>query len=268
MKCRSLMCLGLSPLGSILVLSLVLFNGCTTEYNLATGKQETLLFGTEKEIGLGDALARQMEAHFKINTEVDVNERADRILRRLIEVGDRKELVYMIKIIDDDTVNAVSLPGGYLYVFKGLMDKVKDDDQLAGVIAHELGHVTAKHAMKRLQSQYGYMMLQALAISSGSSDMAMGAGAIYTSLFFAYSQRDEFEADALAVKYTKKAGYEPSSTIEVLKLLQKIAAKEPLRPISYFRTHPYLNERIASLNKAIYGKIGFEDYLNLTGDEN
>jgi predicted Zn-dependent protease len=240
--------------------------GCTTEYNLATRQEETLMLGTEKEISLGDAIARQVENNFEINSDIDVNERTEGILLRLKEVCDRKELVYTVKVIEDEMINAVSLPGGYIYVFKGLLDKIKDDNQLAGVIAHEMGHITAKHAVKRLQSSYGYMALQALAISSGSSDLAQGTAAIYTTMFYAFSQKDEFQADQLAVKYTQKAGYNPSAMIDVLKLLQEQERKVPYRPVSYFRTHPYINERIASLNKEINGQLGFKDYLNLTGE--
>lgn len=246
-----------------LFLWVCLLGGCTTEYNLATGKQETLLYGTEKEIKIGDAIVQQMEANYKFNIDFDVNERVQKILDRIVEVCDRKELVYTIKVIEEDKVNAVSLPGGYLYVFKGLLDQVKNDDQLAGVIAHEVGHITAKHAMKRLQAAYGYTLLQILAVSSGDREAASGTSAILTSIFFAHSREDEFEADKLAVKYTKKAGYDPSEMIIVLKILQEEDKKGPRKPISYFRTHPFIPERIAVVGREISGQIEFRDYLNL-----
>ncbi|HQO57191.1 MAG TPA: M48 family metallopeptidase [Candidatus Omnitrophota bacterium] len=241
--------------------------GCASEYNLATGREERLLYGTEKEVSIGDAVARQVEQNYPISREVDLNQRMETILDRLVPVVDRKDLVYTIRVIDEDTVNAVSLPGGYVYVFRGLIDKAKTDDQLAGVVAHELGHITARHGIKRMQTLYGYTLLQGLAIASQDADAVVGVNAIYTSVFLAYSRQDEFEADRLAVKYMKKAGYDPEEMIKVLEILKKEEERAPARPVSYFRTHPYLAERMGVVHQAITGELRFKDYLNLTGSE-
>jgi len=251
----------------ILSLPLLIFlTGCATEYNLATGQQETLMYGTEKEVKIGDAVARQVESQFDVVGDVAINQRVEAIMDRISAVADRRDLVYTIRVLDDDAINAVSLPGGYVYLFKGLVDKVKSDDELAGVIAHEVGHITAKHALKRLQASYGFLLLQVAAMESGSSDAVYGVNVLYTTVFLAYSRQDEYEADRLAVKYTQKAGYDPAAMRNVLELLKEENAKH-LRPISYFRTHPYMNERIAALNKEIQGHMKFRDYLNLTGNE-
>ncbi len=255
---------GISVLSLFLMISMA---GCTTEYNLATGREETLLYGTEKEIGIGDAVASQVEANFEFNHDVDVNERVQRILDRLVKVCDRKELVYTIRIIKEDKLNAVSLPGGYIYVFQGLVDRTDNDDQLAGVIAHEIGHITAKHAMKRLQNSYGYTLLQVLAVSSGNAQVAQGVNTVFTTIFLAHSRADEFQSDKLAVKYTKKAGYDPKGMIEVLRKMREEHQKGPRRRGSYLRTHPYLTERMAMINKEITGRLEFRDYLNITYDE-
>ena len=110
------------------------------------------------------------------------------------------------------------------------------------------------------------MLLQIAAMESGSPDVAQGVNALYLTAFLAYSRQDELEADRLAVKYTEKAGYDPRAMLKVLDLLKKENAKQ-LKPISYFRTPPYLNERISALNKEIQGQMNFRDYLNLTGNE-
>ena len=245
----------------------LLAGGCASEYNLATGREERLLYGTEKEISIGDAVARQVERNYKINQDMDLNRRMEVILSRLVPVVDRKDLVYTIRVIDDDKVNAVSLPGGYIYVFKGLIDKAENDDQIAGVIAHELGHITARHGIKRMQSAYGYALLQGLAIASQDADAVVGVNAVYTSIFFAYSRRDEFESDRLAVRYMKKAGYDPEEMIKTLEILKKEEERAPLQPVNYFRTHPYLAERMGIVHQAITGELRFKDYLNLTGND-
>lgn len=258
----------LKKVGVSILSCFLLFNilGCTTEYNLATQQEETLLYGTEKEIKIGEAVSRQIEEQYKIVTDVDVNERVEQILDRIVAICDRKDLVYFIKVIDEDIMNAVSLPGGYIYVFKGLIDHVETDDELAGVIAHEVGHITAKHSIKRMQASYGALLAQILS-TQANGNIAGGVGFALTSLFLEHSQQDEFQADRLSVKYLKKAGYNPEGIGGFLAKLQEEQEKAPVQPYSYWRTHPHLPQRIAVVNQEVSGKIEFKDYLNLLGNE-
>ena len=249
----------------ILLLFCCALAGCTTEYNLATKQEETLIYGTDKEVSIGEAMAAKMEGQYDIVTDVDLNERARKALDRIVAVCDRKDIVYFIKVIDKDLMNAVSLPGGYVYVFKGLMEKLDSDDEVAGVIAHEVAHINARHAVKRIQSAYGALILQGLATQS-SAQVAQGVNFALISLFSAYSQQDEFEADRLGVKYMKLAGYDPHAMTTVLEKLKKEEDKEPNREYSYWRTHPFIPQRIAAVNQAITGKMDFKDYLNLMED--
>jgi len=260
--CTMLKKMGVNVLS--LVLMAVILTGCSTEYNLATQQQETLMYTSEREVALGDSVAQAVEKKYEVVEEVDENERVKKILDRIVEVCDRKDILYFIHVLDDDMMNAVSLPGGYIYVFKGLMDKVDSDDQLAGVIAHEIGHITARHGVKKIQSAYGAIALQVLSTEAGG-DVAAGVNVALNTLFSEYSQEDEFEADRLAVKYMKKAGYNPEGMVEFLKKLQG-EQKKDIRPYIYWKTHPNLSKRIAVVNKEIKGSMGFRDYLNLIGE--
>jgi septum formation protein len=244
------------------------FFGCvTTEYNMATEQQETLLFGTEKEIAMGSALTQYIDKENEINTDIDVNERVSQIAKRLQEVCDRKELLYSVQVINKDEVNAFALPGGYIYVYKGLLDKVDNDDQLAGVIAHEFGHITAKHAMKRLQASYAYTILQVLSATTGNAQMIPGIDLAFASILTGYAREDEFQADRLSVKYMEKAGYNPQEMVKFLEKLQAINAKEPIRRYSYWRTHPFTSQRTAAVRQEITGEITFRDYIRLTEEK-
>lgn len=243
------------------------FTGCATEYNLATRQEESLLYGTEREKNIGAAVAQAIDKELPISSEIDANERVERILDRIVAVCDRQELVYTIKIIDEDKLNAISLPGGYIYIYKGLIDKVKTDDELASVIAHEVGHITAKHSMKRMQSVYSDLLLQVAAVTATNGNFASGVNVALSSIFFAHAREAEFEADSLGIKYMKKAGYNPEATVSMLQLLKKEQDKEPSRPYSYWRTHPFLTQRIASAGKVTDERLGFRHYLNLTGEE-
>ncbi len=248
-----------------LLFSIFCFSGCTTEYNLATKQQETLLYGTEKEVAIGEAVAAKMEEEYDIVADVDVNERVQKILDRIVAVCDRKDIVYFIKVVDKDIINAVSLPGGYIYIFKEVVEKADNDDQLASVIAHEVGHITARHSVKRIQNIYGALILQGLA-SQSSARVAQGVNLALTSLFMEYSQQDEFESDRLAVKYLRKAGYNPEEMANFLEILKKEEEKEPIRQYSYWRTHPFISQRISVVNQEVTGKLEFRDYLNLMGE--
>lgn len=263
------LCGMLKKVGVSTFLTMIIFvlGGCVSEYNLATQKEETLIYGTEKEIQIGDSLARQFEKEFEVDTDVDINERVKRIGQRLFDVCDRKDLVYTIKVIKDDKVNAVSLPGGYIYVNRGLVDNVDNDDQLACVIGHEAGHITAKHSIKKIQNMYGYAFLKILSIQAADSNISQGVDVAFVSLLTQYSQADEFLADRLGIKYAKKAGYDSAQMAVFLKKLAKIQQKEPPKQFSYWRTHPYVPQRIAAVNQVISGKLEFKDYLNLTGEE-
>lgn len=244
------------------------FSGCArTEYNLATHRQETYFISTDREIAIGESIARYVEQKFELSTDFDLNERIFQIAQRLAAVSDRRELVYTVRIINKDEVNAFALPGGFIYVFKGLIDAAESDDEIAGVIAHEMGHVTAKHAIKRMQAQYGYNLAMILAAASQSGHMAQGVNLAYASIITGHSRQDEFEADRLAVRYMERAGYDPYAVTSFLEKLYEVNAKKPMRDFSYWRTHPYVSQRIANVQKEITGEMTFRDYIRLTEEK-
>ena len=190
------------------------------------------MYGDDKEASIGASVALQVEKEMKFVQDVDVNERAEKILKEIIAVCDRQDLVYTIHVIDEDTKNAFSLPGGYVYIYKGLLDLMdkNKDDQLASVIAHEVSHIVAKHAMKRLQGAYGAMVLEGLAIASGNTAVAAGIDLTASSLLLKNSREDEFEADHLGIKYMRLVGYDPAQMKIMLSKLVEAQAKEPPRP--------------------------------------
>ncbi|MGE0268033.1 MAG: Maf family nucleotide pyrophosphatase [Candidatus Omnitrophota bacterium] len=250
---------GISLLGLLMMFSVT---GCSTEYNVATQQQEYYIFSTDKEIKVGEGIAQQFNKKFKMLEGIDENARVEAILEKIVAVCDRQDIVYFIKIIDEEDINATALPGGYIYIFKGVLEHAKNDDQLAGVIAHEIGHITAKHGLKRLQASYGALLLQLASIES-RSNIGPGVNLALTSLFYEYSQNDELEADKLAVKYMEKAGYDPKEMMDFLETLRKEDDKKPLRRFSYFRTHPHIPERIANINQIVNGEMQFRDYIRL-----
>lgn len=255
-------------------LAVLVTSGCgglMSNYNTATQSQERTIYSTDQEQEIGASVARAIEKEYRIVDDPLMNARVDQIINRIEAVCDRQDLVYVGKIIEskkefaDPMINAVSLPGGYIYVFKGLMDYIKDDDLLASVIAHEAAHVAARHSIKRLQASYTNLaaLLAAMAVDGR---LAGGVNAATTAMFFDYSQKDELEADALGLKYMTAAGYDPKAMVSMLEKLGEYDRKQPIRPKSYGRTHPYVHQRIAVVNQIVSGELTFRDWVRSTGE--
>ena len=243
--------------------------GCATSYNPATERQETLLIDTEQETRIGESVAKKVEEEMTIVRDPALLERLDRISHRLVEVADRKNLMYRFSIVEDKEPNAFALPGGPVYVTTGLMEMVKSDDELASVLGHEIGHLTAKHTVKRIQGALGGQLLQLLAVTAGAPDARTRAGMdlAFASIMTAYSQADELEADRLGTRYLKRAGYQPLAGIDFLTRLRNYTNKQPPRRFSYFRTHPFFGDRIRVVRGEATGQIQFDDYINLSGEQ-
>jgi predicted Zn-dependent protease len=242
----------------------LLLSGCTTEYNVATKQEEIFYISTDKEVQMGQAIVKQVEKEYKLAQDPLMQKRVEDIGKKLVAVSDRKEIDYYFKVLDDEEINAVSLPGGIIYVNKGLVDKVANDDELAGVLAHEVGHIVARHSIKKLQALQTYSILRILvgAASSGSG-VGNAADIAFTEIMLGYGREDELLADQLAARYTKLAGYNPRAMIDFLEKLQDINRRRPLRPKSYFKTHPYVPDRIRVVKQELGEKIGFSDYINI-----
>jgi predicted Zn-dependent protease len=255
---------------SLSVLSFIFItNYAYPEYNLATGREENLFISKEKEINMGRSIAEQVEEKFDLDENYLNQEKVAEIGKRIADVSDRKELIFTFKVLDkDDVENAFALPGGYIYIFKALLEKL-DDDELAAIIAHEVGHVCARHGIKRLQSSLGYQIMQILVIRGAKDSYTRRkAGEAFGQLMLANSREHEFEADALAVKYLKKAGYNPEGMLNALDKLLQWQMERKTGPKRYWFTHPYLSARKAHVNKEITGQITFEDYMNIVDEEN
>lgn len=242
----------------------LLLCGCSTEYNIATGKEETFYYTTDKEVQMGEAIAQQVEKEYKLIEDPLIQKRLEDIGQRIVSVCDRKDITYHFKALDDDEINAVSLPGGYVYVNKGLIDKLANDDELAGVLAHEVSHIVARHSIKKLQAMMGYSLLRALiAVAPEGGLIGNAADIAFTELMLGYSREDELLADQLAARYEKLAGYDPRAMITFLEKLQDINRRKPLRPKTYFKTHPYVPDRIRIIKQELGEKISFTDYINI-----
>ena len=251
----------------LLALSIMaMTGGCATrEYNTATGKEDIIFVNTQKEVNIGKSIAQSIEKSKEIKLDPDplMTEHVREVGQKIASVSDRKEVRYTFRVIDKDDVNAFALPGGYVFVFKGLVDKVSRDDELAAVIAHEIAHVVARHSIKRLQGSVGYDILRILmAVTGAGSGDAGRIDAAFGQLIMSYSREDEALADKLAIKYLKEAGYDPWAVVSLLKKLQEADRTAPIRPYTSYRSHPYVADRIRMVKQELSGEVDFNDYMN------
>lgn len=227
--------------------------GCATTYNPATGQEEFIFITTPVEVSLGNMLASRISGQFKISKDGQNINRLTKIGEKVALVSDRRDLRYRFTVIEDESLNAFTTPGGYIYVNSGLIEKTTDNE-LACVIGHEVGHVAARHIAKKLQAQIGYDILMNIATRKGGlADLQKAASLSYNLIMLGYSREDELLSDRLGVKYAYKAGYDPYAMTTFLKKLKE-ANNEELGFI-FLRSHPYISQRIKMTKRQIPGII-------------
>ena len=254
----------------IVAIGLVLSGCVTEEYNTATGEQDVMFVSTDKEIDMGRRIAESIERNPDIKLDPDplMTARVEDIGKRIAAVSDRKEVNYTFAVVDMDEVNAFALPGGYIFIFRGLVEKVDTDDELASVIAHEMAHIVARHSVKRLQGGVGYSILRILMVVTGAGTQdARRIDSAFGQLVMAYSREDEALADRIAIKYLKEAGFDPMAMLSFLKKLQQVHRDEPIKPYSSYRSHPHIADRIRMVKQELTGEVDFTDYMNRPVDE-
>ena len=238
--------------------------GCATEYNIATQEEEWIFYSTDKEVNIGRSIARAVEKEYELVSDPLVQKRVQDIGRQIVAVCDRKDIDYNFKVIDDEEINAFALPGGYIYVYNGLVEKVANDDELACILAHEVGHVVARHSVKKLQALMGYTFLRALvAQAPDGGKVVQGADLAFIEIMSGYSREDELLADQLGARYAKRAGYNPEGMITFLEKLQEINRRKPIRRRSYTKTHPYVPDRKRVVKQELGKPLTFDDYINI-----
>jgi len=248
----------------LFLFTVLFFSGCSSEYNLVTKQEEKYYYSTDKEVAMGKAVNRQVEKEMKFSGDPLQKDRVEKIGKKIAAVSDRKEIDYYFEVIDDESINAVSLPGGYVYIFTGLLDKVSNDDELAGVIAHEVGHIVARHSIKKLQAMQSYSILRLLvAVAPQTGDVGAAADVAFTQFLLGYGREDELLADQLGARYAKLAGYDPRGMITFLNKLQDINRRMPPMQYSYWKTHPYVPDRIRVVKEELGQPLTFSDYINI-----
>jgi predicted Zn-dependent protease len=249
----------------LLVGLLCLGAGCAV--NPLTGEEEFMLMSVDEDFKLGRTIAPEIEKELYGTIPDDTLQRyIDRIGQRLARVSHHPEWEYHFTAVESDMVNALALPGGYIYITRGLLDKLDSEAQLAAILGHELGHVVARDTAVALSRQQGMNLAMAgvIAASDASGDVIQAAAITSQILMLSYSRKDEYEADMAGLRYMVSAGYHPQGMIEVMTILQE---SEKVRPIEFFSTHPLPENRLRYLQDTIAYRYSDTTGLRLEDQE-
>lgn len=205
---------------------------------------------SQEEVRIGRQIALQLEGRYPVVTDQALNQRLNRIARTITAVADRDGVTYVFKILEVDVANAVSLPGGWIYVTKPMFDLVRSDHELAALLAHEVVHIAHAHGMEMLRRQNQAALITIL-IAALTRDPNVARGVSLASIgVLAHFTRDlERDADLTALTYLAKTPYAP---VGMLTLMERFAREEQYRPnveLGAWADHPKTGERIAYIEE-------------------
>ena len=228
-------------------------------------------YSIESEIRMGKEYATQIESSLKLVTDPTINEYVNRVGQNLVRNSDAK-VPFTIKVVDSDVINAMALPGGFFYVNSGLILAADNEAELAGVMAHEIAHVAARHTTRQLtRYQFAnYMTLPLIFVGGGIGLAAREAAGIGIPMtFLKFSRGFEAEADYLGIQYMYKAGYDPNEFVNFFEKIQAQEKKKPGSMAKVFIDHPQTPDRITKSQEEIATILPAKDqYIETTSEFN
>jgi len=209
----------------------------------------------QQEVELGAQAASEIDTTLPLIRDPAVNAYINGLGNQLARVTDKRDLTWHFAVVDSKEVNAFAIPGGWIYINRGLIERAANMSEVAGVLGHEIGHVTLRHTVQQMQQQQevgaGAIALCTLTKVCGSQTGQAAVGVAGSALFAKFSRDDEAEADAEGVKTTIKAGIDPHGIPEMFKILLEERKTNPSAVDAFFASHPLEEDRIAATEAQI-----------------
>src|SRR5689334_14127903 len=227
-------------------------------------------YSVDSQIRTGKEYSQQVEASSKLITDPTITEYINRIGQNLVRNSD-SQVPFTIKVLDSDDVNAFALPGGFFYVNKGLILAADNEAEIAGVMAHEIAHVAARHGVEQDSKAQlaNFAMIPLIFMSGGLAAIAYQAAQIGVPLaFLKFSRGAENEADLLGAQYSWAAGYDPNNLTTFFEKLEKKDKDKPGTLSKLFRTHPLTPDRIENVRSLVVRFPDRDEYIVNTSEFN
>jgi beta-barrel assembly-enhancing protease len=211
---------------------------------------------TQQEVQIGTDYARQINQQLPLVRDQATLRYVNQIGQQMARVADNRGIQYHFYVVNSDVVNAFALPGGHVYLNRGLIERMDNVSELAGVLAHEVGHVAERHSVEQLQraqnANLGLQVLYGVLLgrNPGGLEQAaiqVGGGAV----FAGYTRDAEREADAVAVDYLIRTGYSPQGMVSFFQKLMDMQRRQPSSVEQWFATHPTTAERVQNTQALI-----------------
>jgi predicted Zn-dependent protease len=221
--------------------------------NPATGHRQLSLVPKGQEIEMGKQSADEVAQSIGIYDNARLNAYVSDLGKKLAAGSERPELPWTFKVVDDSSVNAFALPGGYIFVTRGILAHLNNEAQLASVVGHEIGHVTAKHAVNRISK--AELLQLGLGVGMAVSDTVRQLGQVGMAglqvLFLKFSRDDENQADELGLRYSLRANYDVNEMPKVFETLERVGEKSQGKLPEWLSTHPYPEHRVQKTEQRI-----------------
>jgi predicted Zn-dependent protease len=210
------------------------------------------LISTEEEVQMGQKFSVEIEKELEILDDAGVTSYVNSICQELVQHSKRKDLEYHVKVVNTEEVNAFAVMGGFMYFNVGLLRAADTEAELAGVCAHEIGHIVGRHSAKHMSKQLGIALVAQLILGENpavweglvANVLAMGA-------MMHYSREAEREADAYAIEEMVGAGYHPGGMVSFFEKIRDLQQRSPGTVERFFATHPPTEERLAAAQEAV-----------------
>lgn len=237
-------------LGVMMAIALILLDACAK--NPVTGRNELMLMSKGQEVAMGKQSDPEIVAFFGLYQDERLQNFINEKGKQMAAISHRQELPYEFKIVDSPVVNAFAVPGGFVYFTRGIMAHFNNEAEFAGVLGHEIGHITARHSAK----QYSNAMLGQVGLVAGSlispefAQMADVAQQGLQLLFLKFGRDAESQSDKLGVEYSTKIGYDASEMADFFKTLDRLSANTGREAVpTFMSTHPDPADREAKVEK-------------------
>jgi len=235
-----------------LCLALAVLSACTV--NPATGERQLTLISESQEIQMGQSSDEEIVQSLGLYPDDSLQSYVDRIGQDLAARSERPDLPWTFRVVDDPVVNAFALPGGYIYITRGILAHLGNEAELAGVLGHEIGHVTGRHAVERLsKAQLAQIGLGVgMAVSEDFREYGDLAQTGLGVLFLKFSRDDERQSDDLGLRYMQRAGYDPREMVGVFETLERVSqAQGGGRIPGWLSTHPVPENRAQRISSRV-----------------